>query len=360
MERFISTRSETAGHAPGTPIHIGEPNDSAVRITVFEYDANSCREYTLGAPEQCSELPAPTGVRWINVDGVHDVATVTGICGCFGVHSLVQEDIVNTDQRPKIEEYDGQLFIVAKMLRHADRGESNDAPRAVTVEQVSLLVMEKTVISFQQRPGDVLDPLRNRLRSGKGSVRRRGADYLAYSILDAIADHYFILLEKIEERIAPMEEAAIADPQTETVLEIHRLKRELLLLRKSLWPMREVIYRLSRDDLSLVAAETRPFLRDLYDNVIHVIELIENFQEIISGAMEIYLSSISNRMNNIMKVLTIISTIFIPLTFIAGVYGMNFVYMPELAWSWSYPATLVVMATVAGLMLRFFRRKKWI
>lgn len=354
--RMLSTRRHKAGLPPGTPVHIGERagTSDGVQITVFEYDAGTCIERTLNDIEQCAELTLQKAVTWINVDGVHDVATVTRLCELFGAHPLVQEDIVNTDQRPKAEEYEGYLFMVVKMLRQSETN------HAIEAEQMSVLLMDRLVISFQERPGDVFDTLRARLRNGKGTVRRRGSDYLAYCLLDAIVDHYYILLEQIEARIEPLEEAVATDPQPDSVRTIQHLKRDLLHLRRNLWPMREMIYRLSREGAAVIADETRLFLRDLYDHVIHVIEILETFQELVGGTMEIYLSSISNRMNNIMKVLTIISTIFIPLTFVAGIYGMNFVHMPELEWRWAYPATLGVMVLIALVMLRFFRRKGWI
>ncbi len=352
--RVLSTRRKKAGTAPGTPVHVGRRKYDATRITVFEYDAAVCEERELASPRDCAALDRARAITWINVEGVHDVSTVSTICEAFGVHSLVQEDIVNTDQRPKVEEYDGYLFGVLKMARRPEHQEE------IEIEQVSLLLLDGLVISFQERGGDIFEPVRNRLRTGKGSVRRRGPDYLAYCLMDAIVDHYYILLEQIEERIGPLEQQAIADPQPEIARSIQSLKRELLQLRRSLWPMREMVYRLSREEVPLIGEGSRVFLRDLYDHVIHIIEILETFQELVSSTMDIYLSSISNRMNNIMKVLTIIATIFIPLTFVAGVYGMNFVYMPELEWRWAYPATLGVMAGIAGVMLRFFRRKGWV
>ena len=352
MRRIVFPRREKAGLPPGTPVHIGSRRGEFL-ISTFGYDRERSEERTVTVDE-CVRIEPGPGVTWINVDGVHNVQAVTRICDAFGIHPLVQEDIVNTDQRPKAEEYDGYLFAVVKMVRQPNEDHS------IEVEQVSVVVMDRLVISFQERPGDVFDSVRGRLRSGKGRLRRHGADYLAYCLLDAIVDHYYILLEGIEARIEPLEQNALDDPQPESMRAIQDLKRDLLHLRRSLWPMREMIYRLSREGAAVVADETRVFLRDLYDHVIHVIEILETFQEIVSGTMDIYLSSISNRMNNIMKVLTIISTIFIPLTFVAGVYGMNFAHMPELEWRWAYPVTLGVMGVIALLMLRFFRRKRWI
>lgn len=352
MRRILSPRRQKAGLPPGTPVHIGQAG-GAVRITVYEYDEHQWSVRTLDDQGDLGDLQRDAGVVWINVDGVHDVETVTRVCEHFGIHPLVQEDIVNTDQRPKAEEYDGYLYVVVKMIL-----QSADA-QTIDPEQISLVVMDRVVVSFQQRTGDVFDPLRSRIRAGKGRVRREGADYLGYCLLDAIVDHYFILLEGIEGRIEPLEEAVLVNPDPVAMVTIQALKRDLLFLRRSLWPMREMIYRLSREGSSVVTEDTRLFLRDLYDHVIHIIEILETFQEIVAGTMDIYLSSISNRMNNIMKVLTIIATIFIPLTFIAGVYGMNFVFMPELEWRWSYPVILALMALVAAVMLRFFRRKGW-
>lgn len=353
MRKILSPRRQKAGLPPGTPVHIGEA-EGTVRVTVYEYDEHQWSERTLNDPGDLEVPDRDSGVVWINVDGVHDIGIVTRVCERFGIHPLVQEDIVNTDQRPKAEEYDGYLYVVVKMIRQSADAETIDP------EQISLIVMNRLVISFQQRTGDVFDSLRSRIRSGKGRVRREGADYLAYCILDAIVDHYFILLEGIEGRIEPLEEAVLVNPDPKAMVTIQALKRDLLFLRRSLWPMREMIYRLSREGAAVVREDTRPFLRDLYDHVIHLIEILEAFQEIVAGTMDIYLSSVSNRMNNIMKVLTIIATIFIPLTFVAGVYGMNFAFMPELEWRWSYPAILALMALVAALMLRFFRRKGWI
>jgi len=372
IKRKLFTRAHKAGLAPGTPVHIGEKNEQPVAVSVMEYDADGCSSRTELSLDELIALPLRSTVTWINVDGVHNVSTVTRICERFGIHTLVQEDIVNTDQRPKVDEYDGYLFVVLKMLRRhetAPRPEGTTAKaqrqaameqHLIEVEQVSLLILDGVIISFQEFAGDVFDPIRNRLRNGKGSLRRRAADYLGYCLLDAIVDQYYILLEQIETRIEPIEEVVVLDPSPEVVVQIQSLKRDLLYLRRSLWPTREMVYRLSREESSMIGADTRLFLRDLYDHVIHVIEILEGLQELASGSMDIYLSSISNRMNSIMKVLTIISTIFIPLTFVAGIYGMNFIHMPELEWPWAYPATLGVMALTALGMLRFFRSKRWI
>jgi magnesium transporter len=342
------------GLAPGTPIHIGERRAESAKITVFNYDASTVRERRLGSVEECRECRDSKGVLWINIDGIHDISVVETVGRLFGIHPLVQEDIVNANQRPKLEEYDNYLFAIVKMLYE------ETASGILQTEQVSIIVAPKIVISFQEKEGDVFHPVRERLRTGKGIVRQRGSDYLAYCLIDAIVDHYYQIMEKLEDRIMPLEKVVVDDPQPRVLQTIHDLKSDLVFLRRSLWPLREMLARLYREPLPLIQQDTRPFLRDVHDHTIQIIEILESFQEIVSGMMDIYMSSISNRMNSIMKVLTIIATIFIPLTFIAGVYGMNFKHMPELAWRWGYPAVWGVMILVFVGMLIFFKRKKWL
>jgi magnesium transporter len=340
--------------APGTPVHTGDKRAESTRITVFEYDASNCRELHPASVEECRECGGDGGVVWINVDGIHDTSVVESIGKLFGLHPLVQEDIVNTNQRPKIEEYDGYLFAIVKMLY--EEGQTG----LLQAEQVSIIVTPKVVISFQEREGDVFAPVRERLRTAKGTVRQRGSDYLAYCLIDAIVDHYYLILESMENRILPIEEQVVEDPKPQVLQAIYGMKNDLVFLRRSLWPLREMLARLFREQFPLIREDTRPFVRDVHDHTIQVIEILESFQEIVSGLMDIYLNSLSNRMNNVMRVLTIIATIFIPLTFIAGVYGMNFKYMPELAWRWGYPAVLALMLLVFVGMMIFFKRKKWL
>jgi magnesium transporter len=297
-------------------------------------------------------MEGPT-VSWINADGVHDVKLVEALGHGLGLHPLVMEDILNTDQRPKVEAYGDYLYIVIKML-HFD-GET----REIRPEQVSLILGRHFVLSLQERPEDVFEGVRQRLRSGR-RIRLMGADYLAYSLLDAIVDNYFFLLEKFGDQVELLEEELITSPTPATLSQIHHFKREMLLLRKAVWPLREVLSSLTRDDNPLISAETRLFLRDVHDHTIHVIDNIETLRDLLAGMIDIYLSSVSNRMNEIMKVLTIMATIFIPLTFIAGVYGMNFEYMPELHWRWAYPLVLLVMIGSACGLLLFFRFRKWL
>ena len=354
MRRILTRKIHKTGLAPGTPVHIGERRTESTKITVFEYDDAHIEERQLNSVEECKEWKKSPGVVWINIDGIHEISVVESVGKLFGIHPLVQEDIVNTNQRPKVEDYDSYLFAIVKML-YEDREASE-----IHAEQVSIIVTPKIVISFQERDGDVFSPVRERLRNGKGIIRQRGSDYLAYCLIDAIVDHYFLIMENLENRILPLEDQAVNDPTPQVMQSIHSLKSDLVFLRRSLWPLREMLARLEREQLTLIRPDTRRFLRDVYDHTIQIIEILESFQEIVSGLLDVYMSSISNRMNNVMRVLTIIATIFIPLTFIVGVYGMNFQHMPELAWRWGYPAVWGVMLLVIIGMVIFFKRKKWL
>jgi len=295
-----------------------------------------------------------SGVTWINVDGYEQPAAHERIGNCFGLHPLVLEDILSRDQRPKLDDYDDYLYIVLKMLDY------DEAKDEILMEQVSLILGSGFVLSFQDKGGDVFDPVRERLRNGKGRIRKAGADYLAYALVDAIVDNYFVILEKIGDRIDYLEEELVTDPKPEKLDLMHSLKREMLFLRNSVWPLREVIGAMVRGGSPLIHESTEVYLRDVHDHTIQVIETIETFRDMLSGMLDIYLSSVSNRLNEVMKVLTIISTVFMPLTFIAGVYGMNFRHMPEIGWRWSYPVVLGVMLVAALMMLLYFRRKRWL
>jgi len=354
VRRILPRRVHKTGLAPGTPVHTGERRTESAKITVFEYDQSGCQERQLDKVEDCAACGESSRTVWINVDGVHDISVVEAVGKIFGIHPLVQEDIVNTNQRPKIEEYDSYLFAIVKMLYE------DPETHGIQAEQVGIVLTPRVVISFQEREGDVFNPLRERLRNGKGIVRQRGSDYLAYCLVDAIVDHYFLIMENLEDRILPLEDQVVNDPQPHVMQSIHGLKNDLVFLRRSLWPLREMLARLDREQIALIDPDTRPFLRDVHDHTIQIIEILESFQEIVSGLLDVYLTSISNRMNNVMKVLTIIATTFIPLTFIVGVYGMNFQHMPELAWRWGYPAVWGVMVLVFIGMLFFFKHRKWL
>ena len=354
MPKFIKKRSKKAGLPPGTLVHIGEKMSERTKITVFEFDELSFQEREPENLEECFLFKKEPTVTWVNVHGVHEVEILEKFGNCFGVHPLVMEDILNTDQRPKIENYGEDLFIVLKMLSYDEKkGE-------ISAEQVSLVLRSNAVLSFTEKEKGAFTPIQERLRSGKGRLRKMGADYLAYTLLDIIVDHYFAILEKLSEKIEELEEKLVTNPTTPILQKIQNLKREMIFLRKWVWPLREVISSLERGESSWIQEGTRFYLRDVYDHTIQVMDTVETFREVLSGMMDIYLSSINNRMNAVMKVLTIIATIFMPLTFLAGVYGMNFKHMPELEWQWGYPLLWVFMILIAVFMLISFRKKKWL
>ncbi|MBI5583126.1 MAG: magnesium/cobalt transporter CorA [Deltaproteobacteria bacterium] len=354
MAQTLKKRSEKVGLPPGTLIHVGERKSERTRVDLLEYDGDHYEEREIERIAECLVYKDRPSVTWINVRGLHQVERIEQLNECFGLHPLVMEDILNTDQRPKMEDFGDYIYIVLKMIYPANPG-----PGFIT-EQVSLILGANYLISFQESDEDVFEPIRERIRNGKGRLRKLGADYLAHALLDTIVDHYFIILEKLGEEEEDLEEILIKNPTTRTLQAIHQLKRELIFLRKSVWPLREVVSNLERAESPLIQATTGIYLRDIYDHTIQVIDNLETFRDMLSGMLDIYLSSISNRMNEIMKVLTIIATIFIPLTFIVGLYGMNFKYMPELESPWGYPAVLLLMLAVSVFMLLYFKRKKWL
>jgi magnesium transporter len=355
VPRFVKRVSKKIGLSPGTLVHIGKKKIEKVRIRLIDYDEAQVQEKEAKTIEECFPFKDQPTVTWVNVDGLHEIQVMEKIGKHFGLHPLVLEDILNTDQRPKTEDFDDYIFVVLKMLCFDEDQEE------VRAEQISIILGSNFVLSFQERVGDIFDPLRERIRNAKGRVRKMGPDYLAYALMDAIVDNYFTVLEKLGEKIEGMEEELVTNPTPETLQTMHNLKREMIFLRKSVWPLREVVSRLERGESKLIKDSTGIYLRDVYDHTIQVIDTVETFRDMLSGMLDIYLSSISNRMNQVMKVLTIIATIFIPLTFVAGIYGMNFEYMPELKWHWFYPkAFWLVMIGVAGVMLFYFRRKKWL
>jgi magnesium transporter len=313
------------------------------------------RETKLAAIDECLSLRESDSLTWIDIEGLRDVGLLERLGSGYGLHPLILEDILNTDQRPKLDDMESYIYVVLKML------DFDPSSLEIVSEQVSIVFGRNFVISIQEgREGDPFDPLRERIRSGKGRIRKLGPDYLAYSLLDAVIDRYFLILERFAERIETLEEKLIGDPGPETLHQIHHLKREMIFLRKSAWPLREVIYGLEKSDSDLILPGTKIFLRDIYDHAVHIIDSIETYREMLSSMLDIYLSSVSNRMNQVMKVLTVIATIFMPLTFLAGIYGMNFRNMPELGWRWGYPLVLLIMLGVGGLMLYFFKKKNWL
>jgi magnesium transporter len=353
MPKYIKRISKAAGKVPGTLVHIGDKRTEKVRITVFDYNEKKFQEKQIENIEECFPLKDTHTVTWINIDGLDDLRSIEKIGEHFDLHPLLLEDVVNTGQRPKMEDFDKNAFIVLKMLYHDGNGDG------VIAEQVSIILGPYYVISFQEKQGDVFNEVRERIRKDKGRIRKMGTDYLAYSLLDAIVDNYFIILEKIGDKMEAMEEDLVKNPTQETFYKIHSLKNDVVFLRKLIWPLRELISGLEKGNVRMIREEIRVYLRDVYDHIIQIVDTVETFRDMISGMLDVYLSSVSNRMNEVMKVLTIFAALFIPLTFIAGVYGMNFKFMPELSWRYGYFLVLGVMAAVAVAMLLFFKRKKW-
>lgn len=336
-------------------MHIGERKMDEVKITIMDYNEAHFQEKEVKTIEECFAFKGQPTVTWINIEGIHNVEILEKLGSCYGFHPLILEDILNTDQRPKMEDFGEYIYIVLKMLKYDNR------KNEIVIEQISLILGKNFVISFQEGlEGDVFDPVRERIRTSKGRIRKEGADYLAYSLLDTIVDNYFLILEKLGEKIESSEEELVVHPTQETLHLIHDLKREMIFLRRSVWPLREVLGNLERMDSILVNKTMGIYIRDVYDHTIQVIDTIETFRDMLSGMLDIYLSSISNRLNAVMKVLTIIATIFMPLTFIAGVYGMNFKYMPEIGWKWGYVWALFLMLAVTVIMLFYFKKKKWL
>ena len=342
------------GLPPGTPVYTGHRETEEVKISIMDYTEFGLTEQEAESIDDCfSYLDSPS-ITWINIDGIHKVDIIEKIGQKLHLHPLIQEDIVNPQQRPKVEDLENCVYIVFKMLQIV----AEKSP--VKIEQVSLVLGENYVISFQEMQGDIFDPIRNRIRNGKGRIRNMGSDYLAYSLMDAVVDNYFSILEHLGDRIEDLEETMMSDPQPEHLHEIHVLKREMIFLRKSVWPLREVISVLEREETSFIQKGTQRYFRDIYDHSIQVIDTVETYRDMLSGMHDTYLSSLSNRMNEVMKVLTIIATLFIPLPFVAGVYGMNFTFMPELEWRWAYFGVLGIMGVIAVFMLSYFKRKKWL
>ncbi|MGC9434892.1 MAG: magnesium/cobalt transporter CorA [Methanomicrobiales archaeon] len=350
MKRSARKSSEKSGLPPGTLIHIGEAPPEPVRIRSIHYDESLVAEEECADPKEA--FGAGEGITWINVDGVHEPALIDRIGEMASLHSLTREDIVTTTQRPKVDDFGEYVYIVVRMIRMAD-GE-------IRSEQVSIVLMPHTVISFQEREGDVFDPIRERIRTGKGRLRKGGSGYLAYALLDAVVDGYYGVFEGIGDEVEVLEEAVVSEPDPAVLQRIYRLKRELIAIRKTIWPLREVVATLERSDSDLLGDDLRIYLRDVYDHTIQMVDTLETYRDTLAGMVDIYLSSVSNRMNEVMKVLTIIATIFIPLTFIAGLYGMNFAVMPELAHPMGYPLVLIAMALIAVGEVIYFHKRGWL
>jgi magnesium transporter len=354
MPGLFKRISKKAGLPPGTLVHVGEKKTEEVRIRLIDYDEEHFQEREIETVEECFPFKDKPTITWINIDGLHQVDVIEKLGIHFDIHPLVLEDIMHTGQRPKAEDFEEYIFVVLKMLYYKGKDDQ------IKAEQISLVLGSNFLISFQEQEGDVFSAVRDRIRNGKGRIRKTGSDYLAYALMDIIVDQYFVVLERFEEKIESIEEQLLSNPARQILDSIHAMKRDMIFFRKLVWPLREVVGGLARGESSLISQPTEIYLRDVYDHTIQVIDTIESLRDVLSGMLDIYLSTISNKMNEVMKVLTIMATIFIPLTFIAGVYGMNFKYMPELEWHWAYFAALSVMVGVAVLMVWYFKSKKWL
>lgn len=356
---LLKRSSRKAGLSPGATIHVGEQKVENISMTIIDYDEQNFKQISPATVDECIACKDTPSKTWINIDGLHEVETINRISTGFGLHPLTIEDILNTTQRPKFDVHDEYVYLVVRMHSY------DVDQRTIMTEQVSIILGASFVLTFQEKPGDILNAVRERIKTGRGKIRKMGPDYLAYCLLDSVVDSYFAVLEKVGEEFETLEENLMDNPAHEILQRIHFLKREMILMRKAIWPLREVISALQREEFDLISQSIQLYLRDLYDHTIQVIDTVETFRDMISGMVEIYLSSISNRMNEVMKVLTIYAAIFIPLTLIAGIYGMNFntekspFNMPELNWYFGYPFALGLMVLVGLVMMVIFKRRGW-
>ena len=354
MPKHLKRRSQKAGLPPGSLIYTGDRVEAQTLITIVDYDDQEVQTREITSWEECPTLQGRPGVTWINVSGISHVGHLERLGECFKLHPLVLEDILNVDQRPKIEDYEDYLYIVIKTIS------SQPEVDEIVAEQISLILGANYVLSFHEGNSDLFKPIRERIIAAKGRIRKAGADYLAYALMDLIVDNYFVTLEQFGDQVEFMEDEVVRRPVPATLQTVHHLKNHMIILRRSLWPLREVVARLERRESPLIQEATAVYFKDVYDHTIIAIDTVETYRDIVSGLLDIYLSSVSNRLNEVMKVLTIIATIFMPLTFLAGVYGMNFKYMPELQWPYGYFALLGFMALLAGCMVLYFKKRKWI
>ncbi len=355
QERFrsvVEKRSQKSGLSPGTLVHIGEKKSEETKLSVLSY---SRTEYDYKDVKGIEEIEIDESkVTWINIVGLHDTSLIEKIGKRFGLHPLLLEDIVNTSQRPKMEDYKDYLFIVMKMLHYFKEEDE------VHSEQISIILGSNLIITFQEEEKDCFDNLRTRIRKKKGIVTQKKADYLTYSLMDAIVDDYFSILEEVGEDIEILEHEVINKPRDNTLQTLHELKREIIFLRRFIIPLRELARNFQNENTTLVGESTKLYFRDVYDHVTQILDTVEIYREMLSGILDLYLSLTNNKMNETMKVLTLISTIFIPLSFVVGVYGMNFKHMPELNWHLGYPLIWIIMITIATTFVTFFRRKGWV
>ncbi len=355
LTELFDQEPKQIGLPPGTLVYTGEKRTEPISIKLFEYDKDTFSERNINDITEIKTSLENDKVSWILVDGVHNIELMEKFQNYFNIHPLAMEDIVHTTQRPKAEEYQEQLFIVLRMfLFEEDSGNLKN-------EQVSFILGKNYLLTFLEDPGDVFNPVRERIRKDGTKLRNNGADFLAYALIDAVVDSYFHILEKLGEEIEEIEDRLVANPTREDLQAVHQMRRNMILLRKSVWPLREVISHLQRNEINLINSSTQIYIRDLYDHIIQIMDTIESYRDMIVGMLDVYLSSTSNKLNEVMKFLTIISTLFIPLTFLAGVYGMNFHYFPELEIRWMYPWGFWIISSMISVgMIFFFKRKNWL
>lgn len=353
MPVIHSRRSSKAGLPPGTLVHLGRHIGDKATITVINYNSDTFRKATTTDVEECFAFIDPAMTTWINVDAISDPKIVESIGTHFGLHSLLLEDVMSTDQRPKMDDYEDYLYIVLNRLLYDMDSQSVDS------DQVSFVLGRDYLITFLERPSHVFNPVIERMQVDKSRERKNGPDYLLYALMDVIVDNYFAIIEKGDDMLEDLESKLVAGERIQTLKTIQKMKKQLITVRKTIWPVREAIASIERNESNLISPSLSIYFRDLYDHSIHAFNNVEIMREMVSGSLEIYLSSVSNRLNEVMKVLAIISTIFMPLTFIAGVYGMNFKNIPEIESRYGYAGSLVLMGLVVIAMVIFFKKKKW-
>lgn len=351
----MSDRRQKIGLPAGTLIYLGEREENLppIDVTIIDYSDNHIHEICITQLDELAKYNNTNSTTWINIDGIHDLEFMKKIGDIFDLHPLLLEDILNSEHRPKLEEYENNIHFTFKQL------EWNSEKNEIEDEQLSLIIGHGFVISFQERKGDIFEPIRERIRNGKGRIRKMGSDYLAYALTDVTVDHYFLIIEQIEEQIEKLEVTILQETNEGHIRKIQKLKKDLLFLRKSIIPLREAISNLEKIGSEFIEEKTTYFLKDVYDHTLHITDEIESYREMLNTLMELHLSGMNDRLNKVMKVLTVISTIFIPLTFIVGVYGMNFKIMPELQWEYGYLAVWILMITTVFVMLFILRRNKW-
>lgn len=354
MKRNMRRSARKAGLPPGSLVHTGEPSGEATCLRLLTYDEERCSKRTIRHLPDLDKIDRSEPVAWLSVVGVQDPAVLDRVGTVFGLHPLVLEDIMNIAERPKVEDFGDYIFVLLKLPGYDDERDE------ITSDQVCLVLGPTWVVSFQEHEEAAIESIRERIQAGTGRFHQMGADYLAYALIDILVDQYFVVLEQIEDDTERYEDLVVEEPSPEVLQGIHKLKSAMIALRKSVWPVRDVLGFLERGETPLVQEKTQIYLRDVYDHTIQIIDTIETFRDIQSGLIDIYLSNVSNRLNEVMKVLTIIATVFMPLSFLAGVYGMNFKVLPELGWQYGYAMFWGVVVLSTALMLRFFRRKQWI